>query len=138
MGDREAEPSSSGINVSYTRRRGADEDTFSLKIGGRCVLGAFGLAVFYFSSTENKAKIVAALSNVLERVGEKLGNITSGSLVVELHCSSSKRFLRFWNDYQSGKVKERLSEEFSKIGIEEVTVEIENEEEVIKKIKVFR
>ena len=142
MGDREAEPSTSGIDFSYTHRRGEDvnEDIFRLKIDGRsiAVLGTLGLAAFYLSSPENKAKVLGLLSSALERVGEKIGNITSGSLVVELHCSSSKRFLRFWNEYQSGKVKERLSEEFSKIGIEEVTVEIENEEEVIKKIKVFR
>ena len=55
-----------------------------------------------------------------------------------VHCSSTKRFLRFWDDYQSGNIKKRLSEEFSKIGIEEVTVEIENEEEVLKKSEMFR
>ena len=107
-------------------------------VGAFVALGTIGLAAFYLSNSENKAKVFGVLSGALERVGEKIGNITSGSLVVELRCSSSKRFLRFWNDYQSGKVKERLSEEFSKIGIEEVTVEIENKEEVIKKMKLFR
>ena len=141
MGDREAEPSTSGIDFSYTHRRGEDvnEDIFRLKIDGRsiAVLGTLGLAAFYLSSPENKAKVLGLLSSALERVGEKIGKITSGSLLV-VHCSSTERFLRFWDDYQSGNVKTHLSEEFSKIGIEEVTVEIENEEEVIKKIKVFR
>ena len=71
-------------------------------------------------------------------MGDKIGDITSGSLVVVLHCSSSKRFLKFWDDYQLGSVKRRLSKEFSKIGIEEITVQIENEEHVIKKSEVIR
>ena len=136
-----AEPSSSGIHVSYNQRTGPDvnETQISVKIDGRCIvalgaLGALGLAAFYFNSPENKAKVAAALCNAL---GEKIGKITSGSLLV-VHCSSTERFLRFWDDYQSGNVKERLSEEFSKIGIEDVTVEIENEEEVAKKSEICR
>ena len=142
MGDREAEPSCSGIDLRYTERRGPDvnENQFRLTIDGRSIvaLGALGLAAFYLSSPENKAKVVAALSNALERGGDKIGDITSGSLVVVLHCSSSKRFLRFWDDYLVGSVKRRLSKEFSKIGIEEITVQIENEEQVIKKSEVIR
>ena len=139
--DRETEPSSSGIHISYNQRTWPDvnETQISVKIDGQCIvaLGALGLAAFYFNSPENKAKVAAALSNALERVGEKIGKITSGSLLV-VHCSSTERFLRFWDDYQSGNVKERLSEEFSKIGIEDVTVEIENEEEVAKKSEICR
>ena len=135
-----AEPSSSGIHVSYNQRTGPDvnETQFSVKIGGRVALAALGLAAFYFASPENRAKVLAALSNALVRVGTKLGKITPGSLVVVVHCSSTKGFLRFWDDYQSGNVKERLSEEFSKIGIEEATVEIENEKEVVRKSEMFR
>ena len=134
--DREAEPSGSGIHITYNHRTGQ----FSLKIDARCTmaLGALGLAAFYFSSPENQAKVAAALSKALERVGEKIVNITSGSLVVVLHCSSVELFLRFWDDYQSGNVKKRLSEEFSKIGIEEVTVEIDNEEAVAKMSETFK
>ena len=139
--DRETEPSSSGIHIFYNQHTGPDvnETQISVKIDGRCTvaLGALGLAAFYFNSPENKAKVSAALSNALERAGEKIGKITSGSLLV-VHCSSTERFLRFWDDYQSGNVKERLSEEFSKIGIEDVTVEIENEEEVAKKSEICR
>ena len=141
MGDRKAEPSSSGIHISYNQRTGPDvnETRLSVKIhvDGRWIvaLGALGLAAFYLSSPENKAKVAAALSNAL---GEKIGNITPGSLVVVVQCSSNQRFLRFWDDYQSGNIKKRLSEGFSKIGIEEVTVEIENEEEVVNKSEMFR
>ena len=134
--DREAEPSGSGIHITYNHRTGQ----FSLKIDARCTmaLGALGLAAFYFSSPENQAKVAAALSKALERVGEKIVNIASGSLVVVLHCSRSELFLMFWDDYQSGSVKKRLLGEFSEIGIEEATVEIENEEEVLKMSKMFR
>ena len=134
-GDRVAEPSCSGIE-----RKGADvnENQFRLTIDGIVALAILGLPAFYHSSPENKAKVIAALSNALERGGDKIGDITSGSLVVVLHCSSSKRFLRFWDDYLVGSVKRRLSKEFSKIGIEEITVQIENEEEVIEKSEVIR
>ena len=135
--DRVAEPSCSGI-----QRRGADvnENQFRLTIDGRCIvaLGALGLAAFYLSSPENKEKVIAALSNALEREGDKIGDITSGSLVVVLHCSSSKRFLKFWDDYRLGSVKRRLSKEFSKIGIEEITVQIKNEEQVVKMSEAIR
>ena len=140
--DRETEPSSSGIHIFYNQHTGPDvnETQISVKIDGRCTvaLGALGLAAFYFNSPENKAKVSAALSNAVVRVGQHLGKVTSGSLVVVVHCSSTESFLRFWDDYQSGNVKERLSEEFSKIGIEDVTVEIENEEEVAKKSEICR
>ena len=132
--DREAEPRNNGIDVSY----GNPTMQFRLKIDGRVALGALGLAAFYFSSPENQAKVAAALSKALERVGEKIVNIASGSLVVVLHCSRSELFLMFWDDYQSGSVKKRLLGEFSEIGIEEATVEIENEEEVLKMSKMFR
>ena len=139
MGDREAEPRSHGIDISYIQQNPDGLiSQFRLKIDGRSIVAGVGLAAFYFSSPETKAKVGTALFNALERVGEKIRNITFGSLVVELHCTSSESFLRFWEDYQSGSVKKRLSEEFFKIGIEEVTVEIENEEEVIKRSEVIR
>ena len=55
-GDRVAEPSCSGIE-----RRGADvnENQFRLTIDGIVALGTLGLAAFYLSSPENKAKVVA-------------------------------------------------------------------------------
>ena len=55
-------------------------------------MAGVGLAAFYFSSPETKAEVGTALFNALERVGEKIRNITFGSLVVELHCTSSEVF----------------------------------------------
>ena len=124
MDDPVAEPNNPDIKLRISAR-------------GIAISGTVGLAAFYLSSPENEGKVVAALCYALERVGEtEVVNIIPGSLVVELHCSSSKCFLVFWNDYQSGSVKKRLSEEFSKIGIKgDLTVEIENEEEVTKVLR---
>ena len=131
MGDPEAEPNNPDFELATLN--------FKLRISARgiAISGTVGLAAFYLSSPENEGKVVAALCYALERVGEtEVVNIIPGSLVVELHCSSSKCFLVFWNDYQSGSVKKRLSEEFSKIGIKgDLTVEIENEEEVTKVLR---
>ena len=59
----------------------------------------------------------------------------------ELIESSSHGISSNYKQYPSGKVfdvRNRLSDKFSKIGIEEVTLEIENEEEVIKRSEVIR
>ena len=140
MGDAEAEPS--GIDVSYAREKGPDHDKeeFKLRISGKCVvaIGAIGLAAFYLGSSDNQAKVAAVLSSALEGVGNKIRNITTGSLLVVLHCYSPQSFLQFFYDYESGTIGKRLSDEFSKIGIEDVTVEIENIEEVKKQRELIR
>jgi hypothetical protein len=45
---------------------------------------------------------------------------------------TNERFLEVWTDYESGKMKERLQEEFSNSGIEVegLKIEIENLKEV--------
>ena len=55
-----------------------------------------------------------------------------GSLHVKLHCFTDERFLEVWSDFESGRMKSRLQEEFSEIGIdvEGLKIEIENMEEV--------
>ena len=59
-------------------------------------------------------------------------DIGAGSLHVRLHCFTDERFLEVLADYESGRMKERLREEFSKAGIkvEGLKVEIENMAEV--------
>ena len=140
MADAEAEPS--GIDLSYARQRGpdADKDEFRLRVSGKGIaaIGAIGLVAFYFSSSDNLAKVAAVLSSALEFGANKILNITTGSLLVVLHCPSPQSFLQFFYDYESGTVGKRLSDGFSKIGIEEVTVEIENIEEVKKQREIIR
>ena len=68
-----------------------------------------------------------------ERDDQEFRDIRPGSLHVLLACSD-KRFLEVLEDYESGRMKERLQEEFSQVGIkvEGLKVKIENMEEVNK------
>ena len=58
--------------------------------------------------------------------------IKPGSLHVKLHCFTDERFLEVWTDFESGRMKDRLEEEFTQIGIdvEGLKIKIENMEEV--------
>jgi hypothetical protein len=69
-----------------------------------------------------------------ERKDQKVEDIKPGSLHVLLRCFTDERFLEVWEDYESGRIKERLQKEFSDVGIEVegLKVEIENMEEVEK------
>ena len=117
---------------------GIGTTSFKLQIRGVLAIGTLGLAAYYLSSPEATATIGSVLSKVLETCGDKIMSIITRCLVVELHCHSPESFLQFLDDYELGKVEKRLSEEFSKIGINKVTVEIENEEEVLRRREVIR
>ena len=58
--------------------------------------------------------------------------IRPGSLRVSLHCLTDERFLEVLEDYESGKMKESLEEEFGHVGfkVEGLNIKIENIEEV--------
>ena len=60
--------------------------------------------------------------------------IRPGCLHVLLRCLTDKRFLEVLEDYESGKIKQRLQKELSQVGfeVEGLTIEIENMEEVNK------
>ena len=65
--------------------------------------------------------------------------IGEGSLLVKLQCHTPRSFLQFISDYESQKVKRRLEEELSKVGFtEELTITIENKEEVEEQNKKLR
>jgi hypothetical protein len=64
-----------------------------------------------------------------EREDQNVDDINPGSsLHVLLRCFTDERFLEVLADYESGRIKERLQIEFSRIGIktEGLKVEIEN------------
>ena len=124
----------SGLRLNVT----SPQMKLYLRINGTVLVGAVGLAAFYLTSPENKEQILSALCSVLAEWSMTVRNITIGSLVVELHCHSPESFLQFFDDYELGNVGQRLSEEFSKTGIEEVTVEIENNEVVLRQREVIR
>ena len=69
-----------------------------------------------------------------ERNDQEIGDIRPGSLHVLLRCLTEERFLEVLEDYESGRMKERLQEEFWQVGIkvEGLKVKIENMEEVNK------
>ena len=67
-------------------------------------------------------------------------NIRQGSLHILLHCSTDESFLDVLEDFNSGRMKERLQEKFFDIGIETfgLVVEIENIAEVTEKAAAIR
>ena len=69
-----------------------------------------------------------------ERADQEVGDIKPGSLHVRLHCLTDERFLQVFADYESGRMKERLQEEFLQVGIqvEGLKVVIQNMVEVNK------
>ena len=70
-----------------------------------------------------------------ERDDQEIQDIKPGSLHVLLHCFTDQRLLEVLEDFESGKMKERLEKEFSEIGIEVegLRVEIDNIQEVKKR-----
>ena len=82
-------------------------------------------------------KIDGAVSRGLggERDDQEIRDIKPGSLHVLLHCFTDQRLLEVLEDFESGRMKERLEKEFSKIGIEVegLKIEIDNIEEVKKR-----
>ena len=69
-----------------------------------------------------------------EREDQEVRDIKPGSLHVRLYCLTDERFLEVLADYESGRMKKRLQEEFSQVGIEVegLKVEIQNMAEVNK------
>ena len=99
-----------------------------------------GLYELYNSIDSIKEKIMCILKKIFERVvggriDPKILNISKGSLLVILRCYSPQSFLQFLDDYETGRVKERLNEEFSKIGIGNVILKIGNAVEIEEKKK---
>ena len=96
---------------------------------------AITLGALYVANQEVKNLIDLVIKKIL---GEDV-TITPGSSHVKLHCSTDERFLDVLTDYESGKMKERLEEEFSQVGImvKGLKVEIQNMAEVNEKKKAI-
>ena len=69
-----------------------------------------------------------AVKEALEASGRQVvcvGVRPSESVLVELHCYTKESFVSLMDDFESGKVKRRLEEEFEKVGYKgelEVTI----------------
>ena len=53
--------------------------------------------------------------NIEDPANPNIEDIQPGSLIVKLCFNTSESFLKFLDDYESGKFKKRLTEEFTKI-----------------------
>ena len=119
--------------------------SFSLKIADdRLAAGALvgagvaatALGAFYYM---NPVMVTRAVRRALETLGLQVENIEPGSIIVELLCNMKHSFLSFVEDFESKKVKQRLEEEFKKIGYKkELEVNIANDEEVYNKLDQIR
>ena len=102
----------------------------ALKVVG---ITATTLGALYVGYDLMRLRIKAAVKKAAggERDDQGDPDIEPGSLHVRLHCFTDERFLEVLADCESGRMKERLQEEFSQVGIkvEGLKVEIENMEE---------
>ena len=96
------------------------------------VVGAATTLAVLYGVPYFKPLIEEAIERALAGVDQKIQQIFTGSLHVVLHCSTAERFLEVLADYESGKIKERLEKEFSKLDfkVEGLKVEIEKIKEV--------
>ena len=93
--------------------------------------------------SKNNDKVRKAVRKALEKgtvnPDPQVIEIRAGSLLVKLRCHTPRSFLQFDRDYKSQKVKQRLKEELSNVGFtEELTIDVENKEEVEEKQKKLR
>ena len=95
---------------------------------------AITLSALYVVYQLLRPVVDAAVKRALggERDDQEVKDIKPGSLHVVLHCFTDERFLEVLTDYLSGKMKERLEEEFSQVEIKVkgLKVEIQNMAEV--------
>ena len=105
--------------------------------------------ILSLSAAYEKCKTESCAPKVDEKLSTSLGgegkdhevkNVTEGSLRVLLHCYTEERLLKIYDDFKSGKTKERLEMEFLTIGIktEGLEVKIENIGEVEEKVFAIR
>ena len=126
-------PKSTGFKANWKygdgRELSIDITTDSVKVVDRLCTTATTLGALYVGYEVGKRIIDFVIRKAL---GEGVKDITPGSLHVKLHCSTDERFLEVLTDYESGKMKERLEEEFSQAGIKVkgLKVEIQNMAEV--------
>ena len=116
--------------------------SFSLKVAdkllaaGALAIGGVALAALLYRNPE---LVTGAVRGALEGPGLQVGNIAPGSIIVELQCNTKESFLLFLEDFETKKVKQRLEEEFFKIGFkEELEVAIMNDKEVCAKLGQIR
>ena len=115
--------------------------TDNVEVALQLIKAATTLGALYFGYELISPIVKAAVKNALggDRDDQGDPDTRPGCLHVRLHCFTDKRYLQVLADYESGRMKERLEEEFSLVGIkvEGLKVEIENMAEVNKNIYIY-
>ena len=106
-------------------------------LGNKVCDTAVKICGLYAAYKLGKAAIDAAVKISLggDRDDQEVRGTREGSLLVELHCNTDERFLELLEDYETGRMRERFQQEFSKIKeikVRELKVEISNMDEVMK------
>ena len=78
-------------------------------------LGASFLTLRSFYNSNPEA-VETAVTTALEGLVDRILNIRPNSVLVELVCDTKERYLAFMDAFTTGTVKQRLQDEFSKIG----------------------
>ena len=120
------------FKISATSAEVKDRKSTAVKLGADSTIGAISAI---FGHPTSKPLIEEAVTKTFgrnERDKKEVREIRHGSLHVPLYCFTEAKFLEVLKDYDSGEIKQRLEEEFLKVGIKttELAVEIENMEEV--------
>ena len=111
---------------------------------GAGVASMGALAYFWMNSRGSAERAVREALEVrpadgVHALDPQVEEIRRGSLLVKLRFHTPRSFLQFVRDYESQKVKRRLEQELSKVGFtEELTITIENKEEVEEQKKELR
>ena len=109
---------------------------------GVTVLGAGALTAYYLAHrrpAENAIRNGLEVTNETGEADPQVKSIETGSVIVELYCHTEDSLLQFVEDFEAKKVKQRLEEEFTKIGFDQdLDVTIINSKEVYKKVHEIR
>ena len=122
------------ISINTTDIRVAKE---LCKLGGYIGLGIGGASLGVLLGYKLlKPLVESAVKHAFggDRDDQDVGGFKPGSLHVIIRCLTDERFLEIVDDYESGRMTERLQDEFSQVGIEVegLKIKIENIEEVNK------
>lgn len=104
------------------------------RIGAAPAIGAIAVIYLYPRVRPIINSVVIKAFGGNKKGEQEVTEIKPGCLHVLLRCFTEARFLQVIDDYESGRIKQRLEEEFSKAGIKNkgLKVEIENMKEVQK------
>lgn len=133
----EAERPAEGPALSVTGSGLTINDPWTARIGfGVFSLGA-GIGLAYILA-KNPETVRNAIDLALQSYASVL-NVRPGSIHVELSFKSKDNFLRFINDFEQGKVKEKLEKELNKIGFkDDFKVTLNDKEDVYKTVGELR